>query len=211
MSGSEHEAFWSARYRNVGEDYLFGTAPSAFLETHRQRLLEVRRVLSIADGEGRNSVWLAQQGLRVVASEISPVALEKASKLARGRVVEVEFHCQDMLAADWPPPEFVETFDAVLAVFIQFMGAAPRQALFARLAQVLKPGGLLFLHGYGAKQLEYRTGGPSSLENLYTAEQLREELQGWEFLHLSEYEKEIDEGLGHKGMSALVDAVLRRP
>lgn len=211
MNSSDHEAFWSARYRDAGEDYLYGTAPNAFLASQLERLQQAGRVLSLADGEGRNSVWAAEQGLEVVATEISPVALEKARKLARGRGVQVDFRCQDILASDWPPAEFHQGFDAVLAIFIQFMGAAQRQRLFQRLATLLRPGGCLFLQGYGLRQLELRTGGPGAAENLYTARLLEQEFPGWEFLLLREHEGLIEEGAGHRGMSALVDAVLRRP
>jgi SAM-dependent methyltransferase len=163
--------------------------------------------LSVADGEGRNSVWLAEQGLAVTALEISPVALEKARHLARGRGVEVDFVQTDIIAMDWP----AMTYDFVVGIFIQFVGADDREIQFARLKQATKPGGLLFLHGYTPKQLDYRTGGPSDLENLYTPELLRAAFAGWEILALREYEDDLSEGLGHKGRSAIIDLVARKP
>jgi len=113
------ESLWSSRYRDAGEQYLFGTEPNRFL-AHRLGLLQNgRTALSVADGEGRNSVWLAEQGLDVTAIEISPVAIEKARRLAAGRQVDVRFLLADMLGPEWPPAEFHNTFDWVIGVFIQ--------------------------------------------------------------------------------------------
>jgi SAM-dependent methyltransferase len=202
-----HETFWSTRYREAGEDYLFGTAPTQFMAAHAGLFSSGSTALSVADGEGRNSVWMAEQGLSVTALEISPVALEKARKLAAGRGVEVDFRLGDALAWDWPE----DAFDFVLAVFIQFVSPAERVRLFADMRQAVKPGGLLFLHGYTPKQLEYKTGGPSAVEHLYTPELLREAFTGWEIIELREYEDDLDEGIGHKGRSALIDLVARKP
>ena len=85
------EGLWSARYRDAGDDYLFGTAPNKFLASQAAHFGDGVSVLAVADGEGRNSVWLAEQGCTVTATEISPVALEKAAKLARGRHIMVDF------------------------------------------------------------------------------------------------------------------------
>jgi len=203
----DHEAFWSARYRDAGDDYLFGTAPNAFLSAQAGRFTAGMSVLAVADGEGRNSVWLAEQGCAVTATEISPVALAKAAKLARARQVAVDFIEADLLRWDWP----LAAFDAVVGIFIQFVGPLEREILFARMRAAVKPGGLLLLHGYTPKQLEYRTGGPSALENLYTPEMLRQAFADWPCLTLREHEDEIREGRGHAGRAALIDLVVRRP
>ena len=203
----DQEAHWSERYRQAGDEYLFGIAPCRFLETHRVLFAAGATALSVADGEGRNSVWLAEQGLQVRALEISPVALEKARKLARGRAVEVDFVQCDVVADPWP----TDTYDFVVGMFIQFVGPAQRQVQFARMKQATAAGGLLLLHGYTPKQLEYRTGGPSTVENLYTAELLQEAFGDFEILELREYEDTLNEGHGHKGRSAVIDLVARRP
>lgn len=203
----DHEAFWSARYRDAGDDYLFGTAPNKFLAGHAERFADGMTVLSVADGEGRNAVWLAEQGCRVTATEISPVALEKAARLARSRHVQVDFVQADILAWDWPQA----AYDAVVGIFIQFATPAERPRQLAGMKQAVKPGGLLFLQGYTPKQLEYRTGGPSAVENLYTASLLREIFGDWEILVLREHEDIIEEGTAHAGRSALIDLVAQRP
>ena len=203
----DHEAFWSARYRDAGDDYLFGTAPNKFLASQAERFSAGMKVLAVADGEGRNSVWLAEQGCAVTATEISPVALEKAAKLARGRHVAVDFMQADILDWTWP----TAAFDAVVGIFIQFVGPAERARQLAGMKQAVKPGGLLFLQGYTPKQLEYGTGGPSAVENLYTEALLREIFSDWEIVLLHEHEDLIDEGRGHSGRSALIDLIARKP
>lgn len=207
MNAHEQEHMWSTRYRNAGEDYVFGTTPNRFLAAQSALLAAGSNVLSVADGEGRNAVWLAEQGLQVTATEISPVALEKARKLAAGHHVEVDFVLADAVSWDYPEA----AYDFVVAVFIQFADPAQRERIFAGMARALRPGGHLILQGYTPKQLEYRTGGPSAVENLYTVEMLREAFAGLEVLHLLEYEDVLDEGVGHKGQSALVGLVARKP
>jgi len=207
MNAHEQEHMWSTRYRDAGEDYVFGTAPNRFLVGRAALLSSGATALSVADGEGRNAVWLAEQGLAVTATEISPVALEKARKLAAGRRVEVDFVLAD--AVSWAYPE--AAFDFVVAVFIQFADPAQRARVFAGMQRALKPGGHLIVQGYTPRQLEYRTGGPSAPENLYTADMLRTAFAGLEILHLQEYEDVLEEGVGHKGRSALVGLVARRP
>jgi SAM-dependent methyltransferase len=207
----DHEIEWSNRYRNAGEQYLFGTEPNRFLARRANLFQNGRTALSVAEGEGRNSVWLAEQGLDVTAVEISPVAIEKARRLAAGRNVEVGFVLADMLAADWPPAELHNAFDWVVGVFIQFVGAAGRQRQFAAMKEVTRPGGRILLHGYTPRQLDFRTGGPSAIENLYTEKLLRAAFGAWEIEELVEYDDDISEGIGHKGRSAVIGLIARKP
>ncbi len=207
MSFPDYEAFWSARYRDAGDDYLFGTAPNKFLASQAALFGAGMSVLSVADGEGRNSVWLAEQGCAVTATEISQVALEKAAKLARRRHVAVDVVQADIFDWDWP----TEAFDAVVGIFIQFAGPAERPRQMAGMKQAVKPGGLLLLQGYTPKQLKYRTGGPSAVENLYTEALLREMFADWEIVLLHEHEDLMEEGSAHAGRSALIDLVARKP
>lgn len=207
MSTFDHEAFWSARYRDVGDDYLFGTAPNKFLASQAGLFGPGMRVLSVADGEGRNAVWLAEQGCEVSATEISRVAQEKCAKLAHGRHVAVNLVQADILNWTWPQAEF----DAVVGIFIQFATPGERPRLFDGMKGAVKPGGLLLLQGYTPKQLDYKTGGPSAVENLYTGALLREAFADWEVILLREHEDVIEEGSAHAGRSALIDLVARKP
>ncbi|MBC7206702.1 MAG: class I SAM-dependent methyltransferase, partial [Methyloversatilis sp.] len=165
------------------------------------------RALSVADGEGRNAVWLAEKGLDVTATELSPVALEKAEALAATRGVQIDFALVDAL--NWIYPD--EAFDLVVAIFIQFAAPDERARLFENLKRTLRPGGRIVLQGYTPKQLDYRTGGPSAIENLYTAAMLREAFGDFDIERLDEYEDVLDEGSAHRGQSALVGMVARKP
>src|SRR5258708_35814665 len=114
MSSSEELERWNARF--ASEDYVFGTAANAFLVAQRGRLKPGERALAVADGEGRNGVWLAQQGLDVLSVDFSTVALAKAQRLAAEAGVTLRIECADLAAWDWGPPRF----DVVVAIFIQF-------------------------------------------------------------------------------------------
>lgn len=195
---------WDERYR--GEEYLFGTEPAAFLVRETRRFEAGRRVLCVADGEGRNSVWLASQGLVVDAFDPSPVAVVKAQRLARERGVQVSHTVAGVDDYDWP----VASFDWVVAIFVQFAPPTQRQAMFRRMRDALVPGGTLLLHGYRVEQLEYGSGGPAVADQLYTDDQLRAELDGLDIQVLDSYVAVVGEGTGHVGASALVDVVATR-
>ena len=196
-------SIWDQRYG--GEEYFYGTEPNAFLVSQHALLKPGMSCLAVADGEGRNGVWLAEQGLDVLSLDASPVAQAKARQLAQRRGVQMRFEQADLLA--W---QSGERFDAVAAIFIQFVGPDLRPAQFANLEQHLKPGGLLLLQGYTPKQIEFKTGGPSQVENLYTEPMLRELCADMEILHLREHDSVIREGAGHNGLSALIDLVARK-
>ena len=202
MSDAE---FWNGRF--AGESYVFGTRPAAFLLENAHHVSPRSRVLVPADGEGRNSVFLAERGHRVVATDIAEKGVAKARKLAAARRVDVEFQHLDLRGWRWPEAEF----DAVVGVFIQFAPPALRDEIFSGMKRSVRPGGVLLLHGYTPKQLEYRTGGPPVVEQLYTEELLRTAFRDWELLRLEAYERELDEGEGHRGRSAVIDLVARRP
>jgi len=197
-------SFWDERFS--GADYLFGEEPNAFLASQVGLLPASGKALAIADGEGRNGVWLAGQGLEVVSIDASPVGLEKAKRLAEKRGVSLTTQLIDIAAYDWP----AEQFDVVIGIFFQFAGPALRDEIFAGMERTLKPGGLLLIEGYGPRQLDYKTGGPSQLENLYTPALLAEKFASLEILHLREHDSEIAEGTRHVGMSSLVDLVARK-
>lgn len=198
-------SFWDERFSQP--DYVFGEAPNAFLARQSDRLKGYRTALSIADGEGRNGVWLAEQGLAVTSMDASPVGLDKARKLAEKRGVVLDMQLADIADYAWPDA----SFDVVVGIFFQFASPPLREAIFSGMIKALAPGGLLLLEGYGPKQIEYKTGGPRILENLYTEELLREHFGSLDIVELRAYDAEIDEGSGHSGLSALVDLVARKP
>ena len=203
---SDSADFWNKRFDTP--DYIFGRAPNEYLQTQATRFLKKGdTVLCVADGEGRNSVWLAKQGMQVDAFDLSEVALKKAIALAKEEAVQVQFTLASSDTWDWLPNQY----DAVVGIFIQFADPVMRTRLFAQMASTLRPGGVLIVQGYTPKQLEFKTGGPSILEHLYTEDMIRNLIGDLEPIDLCLYEKELSEGPKHTGMSALLGLVARKP
>jgi cyclopropane fatty-acyl-phospholipid synthase-like methyltransferase len=195
---------WTKRYTSPG--YLFGTEPNAFLKSQARLLGKGQSALAIGDGEGRNGVFLAEQGLDVLSLDFSDIAQEKARALAKKRGATLRVQQADMTQWVWAP----NAFDVVVGIFIQFATPPQRKVMFAGIKQTLKPGGLLLLQGYGLKQLDYKTGGPSEPERLYTRALLEESFGDFSSLDINEHDTAIKEGDHHVGMSALVDLVGRK-
>jgi SAM-dependent methyltransferase len=203
MSNAEFDR-WQQRYSAPG--YLFGTAPNAFLRSQAYLLPKRGTALAIADGEGRNGVFLAEQGLDVLSIDFSSLAQEKAKKLAAERGVRLRVEQADVTAWTWPEA----AYDVIAGIFFQFATPLERERIFAGIKRALKPRGLLLLEGYTPKQLEYKTGGPSKLENLWTRELLETSFADLASLDIREYDAELTEGEHHVGLSALIDLVGRK-
>lgn len=204
MNKEEYER-WNTRY--AIRDYLFGTAPNAFLKAETRRLRPGSSVLALADGEGRNGVFLAEKGMKVHSVDFADNAIAKARRLAAARNVDIQIEKADVFNWDWP----INRYDALVAIFIQFATPDERAKLFGNMKRAVKPGGLILMEGYGPKQMDYKTGGPGILEQLTTKALLEEHFSDWEIIDLVEYECEISEGKRHSGMSALIDLVARKP
>jgi cyclopropane fatty-acyl-phospholipid synthase-like methyltransferase len=196
---------WDGRFSTDG--YIFGTEPNAWLAAHANLLQPGMRVLAVADGEGRNSVWMAKRGLTVDAFDISPVGVAKAEKLAQQAGVQVNFQIAGVEDFAWKVGEY----DAVVAIFIQFADPDTRAALFRRMKSALKPDGLLLLQGYTPKQLEYKTGGPPNVDHLYTEDLMQEAFGDMDISELRSYDDVLNEGTQHRGQSALIGVVARKP
>lgn len=194
---------WEKRYAEP--EYLFGTEPTAFLAAQKARLPKSGRALAVADGEGRNGVWLAEQGLDVLSIDFSPRAQAKAQALARSRHIQLATELADVTAWQWP----TNAFDVIAVMFVQ-ISPVEREIMFAGIRRALKPGGLLLLQGHAPKRLETGTGGPSKLENLYTREILEQAFGDFAELHIEESEVEMSEGARHTGIRALIDLVGRK-
>lgn len=192
---------WEKRFSPT--EYVFGEEPNAFLARQKHRLPATGRALAVSDGEGRNGVWLAEQGLDVVSMDFSPKAQEKARALAARRGVKITTELADIFKYDWPEA----AYDVIAVIFIQYMNPQERTQVFAGIARALKPGGLLLLEGYTPKQVKYGTGGPKEPENNYTAALLEAAFSGFARLDISIYDAELHEGAGHGGVSALIDLV----
>src|SRR5512140_3066006 len=205
MADATELQHWQDRY--AGPGYRFGKEPNEFLVRCRPLLPRTGKVLGVADGEGRNGVWLARQGLDVLSLDFSPVAQAKARALAAEHKVAVTFLETDVHA--WPYPE--EAFDVVVEIFTQFSTPAERAPKWAGMRRALKRGGLLIVQGYTPKQLDYGTGGPKQVEHLYTREMLERAFGDFDDLNIVEEERELHEGPAHSGMSAVIGLTARKP
>lgn len=205
MTNTSELQHWQDRYSTP--DYRFGKAPNEFLVRCKPLLPRGGKALAVADGEGRNGVWLAKQGLDVLSIDFSPAALAKARALAAENNVSIVFEEADVHA--WPYPE--ETFDVVAEIFTQFSTPAERTQKWAGMRRTLKRGGLLIVQGYTPKQLEYGTGGPKKLEHLYTHGMLEQAFGDLADVDIVEEERELQEGTGHSGMSAIIGLTARKP
>jgi SAM-dependent methyltransferase len=205
MGFTDATQFWNERFDK--QEFIFGKEPNEYLVEQASHYLKPKSsVLCIADGEGRNGVWLAKQGMRVTGFDVSDIALAKANQLAADNEVNIQYSLCDTDGFDWQ----ANTYDAVVGIFIQFADPEMRARIFQQVHQTLKSGGLFILQGYTPKQLEYKTGGPSLIEHLYTEEMIRELSQDFEVLDLQCYEKELSEGARHTGMSALLGMVAKK-
>lgn len=191
---------WETRFGAPG--YLFGTEPNAFLKSQAHRLRAGQTALTVADGEGHNGVWLAEQGLDVLAIDFSPTALAKARALAQQRGVRLATEVADVTSWRWPK----SVFDVIAAIFIH-LAPAERTAFFSNLKAALKPGGLLLMQSYRPEQLNYRTGGPPEAERTCTRAILEAAFGDLSELDIREHDSVLNEGTAHVGMSALIDLV----
>lgn len=194
---------WDKRYAEDG--YAYGTAPNAFLAGN-VAALPMGRVLCLADGEGRNSVWLAGQGYGVTAVDLSPIGMEKAQALAAERGVSIQTAATDLADFDIEP----NAWQGVVSIF----GHLPpdtRRLVHGRCVSGLVPGGVFLLEAYTPDQIARGTGGPPDAAMMMTADGLREELAGLEILTADEIVRDVSEGRYHTGAGAVVRVIARKP
>lgn len=194
---------WDERYR--GEDYVYGTAPNDFLRGQVGHI-PAGRVLCLAEGEGRNAVFLAEQGFGVTAVDQSSVGLAKAERLAAERGVEIDAIVADL--ADFVLEQ--DAWDGIVSIFAH-MPAPARRHIHREVVRGLRPGGVLVLEAYRPEQLQYKTGGPPVVEMMMDLDGLRTELTGLEFEFAAETVRDIQEGPLHHGPGAVVQVLARKP
>jgi SAM-dependent methyltransferase len=195
---------WDQRYGEPG--FAYGTAPNDFLAANAGRYFQPGgEVLSLAEGEGRNAVFLARLGFRVTGVDGSAVGLEKAQKLAERQGVQIQ-----TVVADLKDFELgVERWDGIVSIWCH-TPADLRARLHRSVVAALKPGGVLLLESYTPKQLEYKTGGPPTAELMMTLAAVREELAGLELVEAAEKVREVREGKYHDGSSAVLQVIARK-
>lgn len=203
-SPADPGAFWDEIYRPAS--YRYGTRPNAFLVEQSYRLPPRSRILCVGDGEGRNGVWLAGQGHKVVSVDVSPRALQKASRLALEKGVFLSTICADL--ADWEWPE--EEYDAVVSIYLH-LPPGHRAVVHRRMATALKRGGQIILEAFGPEQAGRSSGGPPSPEMLYTDEMLCSDFPSLDVVLCEAVEADLDEGEGHRGRASVVRFVAYSP
>ena len=194
---------WDERYQ--GEDYVYGTAPNDFLRDQIERI-PAGRVLCLAEGEGRNAVFLAEHGFRVTAVDQSSVGLGKARRLATDRDVEIDTVVADLAGFSIEP----DAWEGIVSIFAH-MPPAARRHIHREAVRGLRSGGVLVLEAYRPEQLQYKTGGPPTAEMMMDLDGLRTELSGLEFEFAAETVRDIHEGPPHHGPGAVVQVLARKP
>jgi hypothetical protein len=194
--------FWESRYAEPA--YAYGTEPNAFLVAVADRI-PPGPVLCLAEGEGRNAVWLAGQGRAVTAIDSSPTGLAKAAALAASRGVGIETVAADLAAYAIRPGAWA----GIVAIFAH-LPPALRRAVHRAAAAGLAPGGAFVLEAFTPRQLAFGTGGPRTPELLYTLDDLREDLTGLTLEIGRELERDVVEGAYHTGRAAVVQVLARR-
>ena len=196
-------ATWDERY-GAGT-FFYGTEPNDFLVEQAGAIPRGGRVLCLAEGEGRNAVYLASLGCRVTAVDQSAVGLAKALELARQRGVAIDTVVADLADYRMEPRHW----DGIVSIWCH-LPSALRGIVHQRVIEGLRPGGVFILEAYTPEQLRHRTGGPTLPDLMPTLAQLTRELAGLQFLHALEKERVVHEGAGHHGTSAVVQVVARR-
>lgn len=193
---------WEERY--AAEEYAYGKQANDFLAEQVSQLPK-GRVLCLAEGEGRNAVFLAQHGYDVVAVDSSIAGMKKAQNLAAQNNVEIETVVADLAQFSFLP----DSYDAVVSIFCH-LPVLLRQKVHRQVVSALKPGGVFLLEAYTPDQLKFKTGGPPVSELTVVQDDLLEEIHGLEVLYSAEIEREVKEGLYHTGMGAVVQLVARK-
>jgi 2-polyprenyl-3-methyl-5-hydroxy-6-metoxy-1,4-benzoquinol methylase len=194
---------WDERYQT--ENYFYGKDPNDFLKETIKMIPPGSRILCLAEGEGRNAVYLASLGFRVTALDQSSVGLSKLTQLASEKNVHVETILADLSEYKIE----ANTWDAIVSIWCH-LPSTLRKIVYSDCVKGLKHGGLFILEAYTPKQLEFKTGGPDNIDLLLTKEIIKEELLGLECFTLIEKNREIYEGQGHRGMSAVVQVLAKK-
>ena len=196
---------WDERYNKA--EYHYGTEPNDFLRAHAESLLTGKgnRVLCLADGEGRNSVYLASLGAQAIAVDISQVGLAKAQKLAALKGVQIETLHADLSQHEFGP----DTYGGIAMIFCH-LPPAMRPHLYAQIRTALQPGGWLLVECYNEQQLGRGTGGPPTAELMVSLHELEQAFSGFQVLHAENTVRSIVEGSGHNGEGAVCQFIARK-
>jgi len=194
---------WNDRFKN--ENYVYGTNPNVFLADVHKKLNLSGDALAIAEGEGRNAVYLAQQGMNVTAWDYAQSGLAKTEKLAKDRNVTVQTKLVDLNEANWDK----EQWDELICIFGHFPEALHTKTLEG-VKDAVKPGGYFISEVYSVYQLPYKSGGPQNVELLYKPEEFLSVFFDWRIVHFFMGEVVRNEGELHNGLSHVIQFVAQK-
>ena len=194
---------WDERFST--QEYAYGTKPNDFLKDHVNSIPK-GKVLSLAEGEGRNAVFLAKLGYSVTAVDASLAAIDKGNLLAENNGVEVDFIHADLVEFDLGECQW----DGIISIFFP-LPPLLRKALYKKVARGLKKNGVFLLEAYTPKQLMFGTGGGKTVDFMQSKTSLAHELKGLDFAHLVELERNVIEGIYHTGIGSVVQAIAKKP
>lgn len=192
---------WNQRYAD--DDYIYGTEPNSFLAEHVDILSDP--VLSLAEGEGRNAVFLASLGFSVLGIDGSEVGLAKAQKLALAKGVAIQTEVADL--GLFEPP--ANHYGAVISISAH-LPSSIRHRLYPLVEQCLKPNGIILLEAYSENQITHNTGGPKDLDMLMTCAKVEREFPNCEPILMRELEREVIEGKYHTGRASVIQFIARK-
>lgn len=190
---------WDERYSQ--KEYFYGKNPNDFLRIASALIPKGSDVLCLAEGEGRNAVFLAHQGFKVTAIDFSVIGKEKAMSLAASQNVEIDY-----LIADLNEFIFPKKFTAIISIWCH-LPKDLRQKVHAQTEINLLPGGFFILESYNPKQLEFKTGGPPTVDLLYTEDQIKSDFNSLDWILAQNTERTITEGTGHLGRSSTLQMI----
>jgi len=192
---------WNERYDS--NEFAYGIEPNSFLAENAKLL--TGPVLSLAEGEGRNAVFLASLGLEVLGVDGSEVGLAKAHKLAESRGVSIRTEVADL--ATYAPP--ANSYGSVVSISAH-LPSNVRRRLYLLVEQSLKPEGIILLEAYSKSQLSRNTGGPKDPDMLMTGADIEKEFPNCEVVLCQEIEREVVEGEFHTGLASVVQFIGRK-
>ena len=195
---------WNARFQ--AENYVYGKEPNMFLSEMQKKLKLSGDVLTIAEGEGRNAVFLAEQGMNVTAWDYAESGLAKTKKLAEERSVDVQTKLVDLKEALWEKNKW----DELVCIFGHFPKEL-RQKTLQGVKEAVKPGGYFITEVYSRYQIPYNSGGPRDLDFLYTPEEFLQTFADWRIVHFFMGEVVRHEGELHNGLAHVIQFVGQKP
>lgn len=197
------KTFWDERYSE--NEFAYGTEPNDFLKEVSKKIKPASKIPCLAEGEGRNAVFLAEMGHHVAAIDYSESGLKKLNILAKDKGVNIEIICADL-------NEYViedNKWDAVICIFGHFPSEL-REIVFSKIYPGLKKNGLFILEAYSKEQLQHKTGGPQSTDLLYSVQELANDLRDFNLIEIKQKERIISEGKYHQGLSSVIQIVAKK-